>query len=200
MSNWGRPSFVFAWNRRALVSPGTAGLYHSVVDDVMNAITRPLGIDSNRWSVASILSKKFTAGFNPRHCRSAVREKGQAQDRGGCARTCRAVRECRPRPRINRAGFRHRRQQTNRPRHRPGARSARCDVGSRQPFGSSSRSGRKSAVFSPAAFWPGIPLSDPSKPGERAPRNCCARAPPAVRSTASSMHRADDHRRSCRDG
>ena len=28
----------------------------------MNAITRPLGIDSNRWSVASILSKKFTAG------------------------------------------------------------------------------------------------------------------------------------------
>jgi thymidine phosphorylase len=33
-----------------------------VVDDVMNAITRPLGIDSNRWSVASILSKKLTAG------------------------------------------------------------------------------------------------------------------------------------------
>jgi thymidine phosphorylase len=42
-----------AWNGR---------LNHSVVDDVMNAITRPLGIDSNRWSVASILSKKFTAG------------------------------------------------------------------------------------------------------------------------------------------
>ncbi len=42
-----------AWNGR---------LNHSVVDDVMNAITRPLGIDSNRWSVASILSKKLTAG------------------------------------------------------------------------------------------------------------------------------------------
>ncbi|MFP3617400.1 thymidine phosphorylase, partial [Paraburkholderia sp. SIMBA_050] len=42
-----------AWNGR---------LNHSVVDDVMNAITRPLGIDSRRWSVASILSKKYTAG------------------------------------------------------------------------------------------------------------------------------------------
>jgi thymidine phosphorylase len=42
-----------AWNGR---------LNHSVVDDVMNAITRPLGIDSTRWSVASILSKKLTAG------------------------------------------------------------------------------------------------------------------------------------------
>lgn len=42
-----------AWNGR---------LNHSVVDDVMNAITRALGIDSNRWSVASILSKKLTAG------------------------------------------------------------------------------------------------------------------------------------------
>ena len=42
-----------AWNGR---------LNHSVVDDVMNAITRPLGLDSNRWSVASILSKKKTAG------------------------------------------------------------------------------------------------------------------------------------------
>lgn len=42
-----------AWNGR---------LNHSIVDDVMNSITRPLGIDSNRWSVASILSKKFTAG------------------------------------------------------------------------------------------------------------------------------------------
>lgn len=42
-----------AWNGR---------LNHSVVDDVMNAITRPLGIDSNRWSVASILSKKLSAG------------------------------------------------------------------------------------------------------------------------------------------
>jgi thymidine phosphorylase len=42
-----------AWNGR---------LNHSALDDVMNAITRPLGIDSNRWSVASILSKKLTAG------------------------------------------------------------------------------------------------------------------------------------------
>lgn len=42
-----------AWNGR---------LNHSLVDDVMNTITRPLGIDSNRWSVASILSKKLTAG------------------------------------------------------------------------------------------------------------------------------------------
>lgn len=37
-------------------------LNHSAVDDVMNAITRPLGIDSTRWSVASILSKKVAAG------------------------------------------------------------------------------------------------------------------------------------------
>jgi thymidine phosphorylase len=48
-----RARACIAWNGR---------LNHSVVDDVMNAITRPLGIDSNRWSVASILSKKFTAG------------------------------------------------------------------------------------------------------------------------------------------
>ena len=49
----GRARGCIAWNGR---------LNHSVVDDVMNAITRPLGIDSNRWSVASILSKKLTAG------------------------------------------------------------------------------------------------------------------------------------------
>lgn len=42
-----------AWNGR---------LNHSVIDDVMNAITRPLRLDSRRWSVASILSKKYTAG------------------------------------------------------------------------------------------------------------------------------------------
>lgn len=42
-----------AWNGR---------LNHSAIDDVMNAITRPLGLDTNRWSVASILSKKYTAG------------------------------------------------------------------------------------------------------------------------------------------
>lgn len=42
-----------AWNGR---------LSHSPVDDVMNAITRPLGIDSAKWAVASILSKKLAAG------------------------------------------------------------------------------------------------------------------------------------------
>lgn len=42
-----------AWNGR---------LNHSAVDDVMNSITRPLGIDSTRWAVASILSKKIAAG------------------------------------------------------------------------------------------------------------------------------------------
>lgn len=42
-----------AWNGR---------LNHSALDDVMNAITRPLGLDSARWSVASILSKKLSAG------------------------------------------------------------------------------------------------------------------------------------------
>lgn len=43
-----------AWNGR---------LHHSVVDDVMNRITRPLGLDSARWAVASILSKKFAMGI-----------------------------------------------------------------------------------------------------------------------------------------
>lgn len=42
-----------AWNGR---------LNHSALDDVMNAITRPLKLDSTRWSVASILSKKLSAG------------------------------------------------------------------------------------------------------------------------------------------
>jgi thymidine phosphorylase len=42
-----------AWNGR---------LNHSAVDDVMNAITRPLGLDSAQWSVASIMSKKLAAG------------------------------------------------------------------------------------------------------------------------------------------
>jgi thymidine phosphorylase len=49
----GEARACIAWNGR---------LNHSVVDDVMNGITRPLGIDSNRWSVASIISKKLTAG------------------------------------------------------------------------------------------------------------------------------------------
>jgi thymidine phosphorylase len=42
-----------AWNGR---------LNHSPVDDVMNALTRPLGLDSIRLAVASILSKKSAAG------------------------------------------------------------------------------------------------------------------------------------------
>jgi thymidine phosphorylase len=42
-----------AWNGK---------LNHSVIDDVMNAITRPLALDTRRWSVASILSKKYSAG------------------------------------------------------------------------------------------------------------------------------------------
>ena len=46
-----------AWNGR---------LNHSCVDEVMNAITRPLKLDSLRWSVSSILSKKLAAGVT--HC------------------------------------------------------------------------------------------------------------------------------------
>lgn len=46
-----------AWNGR---------LNHSRIDEVMNAITRPLKLDSLRWSVSSILSKKLAAGAT--HC------------------------------------------------------------------------------------------------------------------------------------
>ncbi|PVB60979.1 phosphonate metabolism protein/1,5-bisphosphokinase (PRPP-forming) PhnN [Labrenzia sp. 011] len=42
-----------AWNGR---------LTHSPVDDVMNAINRPLGLKSDRLDVSSILSKKLAAG------------------------------------------------------------------------------------------------------------------------------------------
>ncbi len=49
----GEARACIAWNGR---------MNHSALDDVMNAITRPLGLDSNRWSVASIISKKLTAG------------------------------------------------------------------------------------------------------------------------------------------
>ena len=42
-----------AWNGR---------LNHSVLDDAINPIVRPFGLDTRNWSVASILSKKFTAG------------------------------------------------------------------------------------------------------------------------------------------
>lgn len=42
-----------AWNGR---------LNHSNVDDVTNAMVRPLKLDTRRWSAASILSKKYSAG------------------------------------------------------------------------------------------------------------------------------------------
>ena len=42
-----------AWNGK---------LNHSLLDDAMNAITRPLALDTRRWAVASILSKKYSAG------------------------------------------------------------------------------------------------------------------------------------------
>lgn len=48
-----RTNACIAWNGR---------LNHSHVDTVMNAITRPLNLDSARWAVASILSKKLAAG------------------------------------------------------------------------------------------------------------------------------------------
>jgi thymidine phosphorylase len=37
-------------------------LNHSRIDDVTNAMVRPLQLDTRRWSVASILSKKYSAG------------------------------------------------------------------------------------------------------------------------------------------
>ena len=48
-----RTGACIAWNGR---------INHSSADDVMNSIVRPLGIDSQMWSVASILSKKIAAG------------------------------------------------------------------------------------------------------------------------------------------
>ena len=42
-----------AWNGK---------LNHSVLDDAINPIVRHFGLDTRNWSVASILSKKFTAG------------------------------------------------------------------------------------------------------------------------------------------
>lgn len=68
-----------AWNGR---------LNHCAVDDVMNAITRPLGIDSNRWSVASIISKKLTAGAThvaidlPYGPRAKLRTRAEAEELG----------------------------------------------------------------------------------------------------------------------
>ena len=42
-----------AWNGK---------LNHSILDDALNPLVRPMGLDTRSWSVASILSKKFTAG------------------------------------------------------------------------------------------------------------------------------------------
>jgi thymidine phosphorylase len=42
-----------AWNGK---------LNHSALDEAMHAIERPLALDTRRWSVASILSKKYSAG------------------------------------------------------------------------------------------------------------------------------------------
>ena len=42
-----------AWNGK---------LNHSVLDDAINSITRSFNLDTRYWAVASILSKKFTAG------------------------------------------------------------------------------------------------------------------------------------------
>jgi thymidine phosphorylase len=53
----GETGGCIAWNGR---------LNHSRVDEVMNAITRPLRLDTLRWSVSSILSKKLAAGAT--HC------------------------------------------------------------------------------------------------------------------------------------
>lgn len=48
-----RAKACIAWNGR---------LNHSVLDDAMHAVEREYGLDTRRWSVASILSKKFSAG------------------------------------------------------------------------------------------------------------------------------------------
>ena len=68
-----------AWNGR---------LCHSPIDDVMNSITRPLGIDSTKLAVTSILSKKVAAGSShvvvdiPYGTRTKVANLAQAQDLG----------------------------------------------------------------------------------------------------------------------
>jgi thymidine phosphorylase len=75
----GKTGACIAWNGR---------LNHSALDDVVNAITRPLGLDSNRWSVASILSKKWTAGSThvvvdmPWGPRTKLRTLAEAQELG----------------------------------------------------------------------------------------------------------------------
>ncbi len=49
----GHAGGCIVWNGRLNYSP---------LDDIVNDITRPLELNSNRWSVASILSKKWAAG------------------------------------------------------------------------------------------------------------------------------------------
>ena len=49
----GQARACIAWNGR---------LNHSALDEAMHAIERPLALDTRRWSVASILSKKHSAG------------------------------------------------------------------------------------------------------------------------------------------
>lgn len=49
----GRAGACIAWNGR---------LNHSVLDESMHRLERELGLDTRRWSVASILSKKWSAG------------------------------------------------------------------------------------------------------------------------------------------
>ena len=48
-----RAGGCIAWNGR---------LNHSVLDETMHRLERELGLDTRRWSVASILSKKWSAG------------------------------------------------------------------------------------------------------------------------------------------
>jgi thymidine phosphorylase len=73
-----------AWNGR---------LTHSPLDDVMNALTRPLGLESSRWSVASILSKKAAAGSThvivdiPWGPGAKVKDEAAATDLAGLFRT-----------------------------------------------------------------------------------------------------------------
>lgn len=63
-------------------------LNHSPLDDVVNAFTRSLGLDGNRWSVASILSKKWSAGAThvvidiPYGPRAKVADRAAAEELG----------------------------------------------------------------------------------------------------------------------
>jgi thymidine phosphorylase len=64
-------------------------LNHSHVDDVTNAMVRPLQLDTRRWSVASILSKKYSAGAThvvidlPYGPQAKLRNEGEARELAG---------------------------------------------------------------------------------------------------------------------